>query len=125
MSRHFPGGGCDFSFWKVCMGDSGDDLAIGVVSGGKSNNTDRTKIEAMIRARVMSVLFILHLLVVTQTSSAQLSIANAGQLEARYKGKLLRVRELVADSKIRYDTAGKLIGNSHAGQCNWHTTGRL
>jgi len=103
-------------------GGTGDDVAIGFLSVAESNNTDRTKIEAMMRARGMSVLLILHLLVVTQTSSAQLSIADAGQLEARYKGKLLRVRELVADSKIRYDAAGKLIGNWHAGQWTWHST---
>jgi TonB family protein len=76
----------------------------------------------MIRTRRLLILFILYLPVVTQTSLAQVSIAEARQLEARYKGKLLRVRELVADGKIRYNAAGKLIGNWHAGRWTWHST---
>ena len=76
----------------------------------------------MMRTRLMSLLFVLHLLAVSQTSWAQVSIVDARQLEARYKGKLLRVRELVADGKIRYNAAGKLIGNWRAGRWTWHST---
>src|SRR6266581_5934974 len=37
----------------------------------------------------------------------------AKQLELRYRGVPSRVRDLVSDSKIRYDTRGKLIGKWH------------
>jgi len=46
----------------------------------------------------------------------------AKQLELRYRGVPSRVRDLVSDSKIRYDTRGKLIGKWHPGQWTWHST---
>ncbi len=56
---------------------------------------------------------------------AQVSPDDATQLEVRYKGKPLRVRDLVSDSKIRYDAKGKLIGKWHPGQWTWHSNVEL
>ena len=53
---------------------------------------------------------------------AQVSADEAKQLELRYRGVPSRVRDLVSDSKIRYDTRGKLIGKWHPGQWTWHST---
>ena len=44
-----------------------------------------------------------NLLVTAPTVRAQLSIDDAKQLELQFKGKVLRVRDLVSDSKVRYD----------------------
>jgi TonB family protein len=53
---------------------------------------------------------------------AQSSTAQARQLEQRYKGMLLRVRDLVSDSKVRYDAAGNLTGKWHPGRWTWHSS---
>jgi TonB family protein len=72
--------------------------------------------------RLMVVFLIAALLLITPIAFPQYSIDQAKQLELRYKGMSLRVRDLVSDSKIRYDTAGNLIGKWHAGQWTWHST---
>jgi TonB family protein len=47
-------------------------------------------------------------------------------LEARHKkGEILRVRHLVADSRVRYDEAGDLVGKWKRGQWTWHGTVEL
>ena len=59
---------------------------------------------------------IIFLSLVSHAGWAQLSSPDTKQLETMYKGKLLRMRELVADGKIRYNAAGNLIGNwNHRG----------
>ena len=65
-------------------------------------------------------LIIAGLLSIGTPVCAQVSQDDATQLELRYKGKPLRVRDLVSDSKIRYDVRGKLIGKWHPGQWTWH-----
>jgi len=70
---------------------------------------------------VLSVCFLLP----TPVVHAQLSNDDAKELENQHKGEILRVRELVADSKIRYDAAGHLIGKWHAGRWTWHSSVEL
>jgi TonB family protein len=53
---------------------------------------------------------------------AQLSTDYANQLELEHKGEVVRVRELVSDSKIRFDASGHLTGKWHAGRWTWHST---
>lgn len=53
---------------------------------------------------------------------AQVPTDDARQLELQYKGKLVKVRTLLSDSKIRYDAAGNLVGKWHAGRWTWHST---
>jgi TonB family protein len=65
--------------------------------------------------------FLAGLFVVAPAASAQVSIDGAKQLELQYKGKFLRVRDLVSDSRIRYDAAGNLVGKWHAGRWTWHS----
>jgi TonB family protein len=65
------------------------------------------------------------LLLQTPMAQAQLSIDDAKELENQHKGEILRVRELVADSKIRYDAAGHLTGKWHAGRWTWHSSVEL
>jgi len=43
------------------------------------------------------------------------------RLEAQHKGQFSRVRTLVADSKVRYDTDGRIIGKWRPGQWTWHS----
>src|SRR3954465_16086963 len=61
----------------------------------------------------------------TPVAQAQLSIDDAKELENQHKGEILRVRELVADSKIRYDAAGHLTGKGNAGRWTWHSSVEL
>ena len=62
-----------------------------------------------------------------RTPLAQTQLLNdaAKELENQHKGEILRVRELVADSKIQYDAAGHLTGNWHAGRWTWHSSVEL
>lgn len=62
------------------------------------------------------------LLFVASGAWAQLSIDDARQLETQYKGKIVKVRDLLSDSRIRYDAAGNLVGKWHAGRWTLHST---
>src|SRR5262245_35944460 len=62
------------------------------------------------------------LLAITSMASAQSATDQARQLELQYKGKFLRVRHLLSDSKIRYDTKGNLVGKWHPGRWTSHST---
>ena len=64
---------------------------------------------------------ILSLLILRSAVPLQASVDPAKQLEDRYKGKFVRVRDLVSDSKVRYDAAGNLVGKWHAGRWTWHS----
>ena len=64
---------------------------------------------------------ILSLLILRPAVAMQASVDPAKQLEDRYKGMFVRVRDLVSDSKIRYDAAGNLAGKWHAGRWTWHS----
>jgi hypothetical protein len=74
-----------------------------------------------IRLLTIAVLFT-GLLVGTQPVWAQLTMAQAKDLETRYKGKPERLRDLVSDSKIRFDAAGNLVGKWHPGRWTWNST---
>ena len=60
--------------------------------------------------------------------AAQSTTIDVQRLQSAYAGKLVRVRHLVADSKIKYDASGKLTGKWHvarwrmdlAQQCSDH-----
>ncbi len=58
----------------------------------------------------------------TPPASAQSLMDQAKQLELKYKSQHLRMRYLLADSKIRYDATGNLVGKWHAGRWTWHST---
>jgi len=64
-------------------------------------------------------------LLLTPLAQAHLLDDAAKELEKQHKGEILRVRELVADSKIRYDAAGHLTGKWHAGRWTWHSSVEL
>jgi len=59
---------------------------------------------------------------ITPLASAQSLADQAKELELRHKGKLLRVRHLLSDSKIRFDAKGNLVGKWQPGRWTWHST---
>lgn len=77
------------------------------------------KTVAVTSSLIVAVLFFIAPVALAQSSTT--SADQAKQLELQYKGKLLRVRYLVSDSKIRYDKAGNLTGKWHAGRWTWHS----
>jgi TonB family protein len=68
------------------------------------------------------VLLVAGLPGIPPAAQAQLLTDDAKTLELQYKGKFLRVRDLLSDSKVKYDAAGNLVGKWHAGQWTWHST---
>jgi TonB family protein len=64
-------------------------------------------------------------LLLTPVAQAQIIDDAAKQLENKHKGEVLRVRELVADSKVHYDAAGHLTGKWKAGRWTWHSSVEL
>ena len=68
-----------------------------------------------------TTLSILVLLLFRSLAVAQDSTDAIRQLEAEKRTILSRVRTLVSDSKIRYDTAGRLSGKWRPGQWTWHS----
>src|SRR5262245_61805821 len=71
----------------------------------------------------MLSLLIAVLLISKPTASAQILTDPAKKLEQQFKGATVRVRDLLSDSKIRYDAAGNLVGSRwHSGRWTWHST---
>lgn len=68
--------------------------------------------------KTLTVLFVTWLLVPVR--SGQQPVDPFQLLVLQYKGKVLRVRHLLSDSKIKYDVTGNLIGKGHSGQWTWH-----
>jgi hypothetical protein len=73
------------------------------------------------RKKMTRLLVIAALLSIPASAVAQVTTDEGTQLEQRYKGMPLRVRDLLSDSKIRYDANGKLLGKWHPGQWTWHS----
>src|SRR5262245_35261757 len=69
----------------------------------------------------MTRVFMMVMLLIGNTAVAQVNADEAKQLEQRYRGMPLRVRDLLSDSKIRYDAHEKLLGKWHPGQWTCHS----
>jgi hypothetical protein len=75
------------------------------------------------RTRLVTIALLFAGLVAgTQPVRAQVITDQAKDLEARYKSKPERLRDLVSDSKIRFDAGGNLVGKWHPGRWTWNST---
>lgn len=60
--------------------------------------------------------FVVAVLSIASTARAQISADDVRQLEQQRKGKIVKVRDLLSDARIRYDAAGNLVGKWHPGR---------
>jgi len=117
--------------WPLTKNGVQDDVMYSIwlcLSGSVSSREIRCRRAILLGMNLLKIplaVLAAGLLFVTPPASAQVLSVAAKELENQHKGEILRVRELVADSKIRYDAAGHLTGKWHAGRWTWHSSVEL